>query len=236
MLKLFILAFLACSLYTSQAQKTCDLSQFAQDPTVVETINGKVQGKCAVLGLSDPDLGSRSISVLSWLGIPFAQPPVGERRFMSPATPLNWTETRAATDFSKNCIQSGDANTMSEDCLYLNVYAPLQKSDKPLPVYIYVHAGGLVSGSGSSLNGAPIVAHSNIIVVTFNYRLGVMGFMHLPDLGITGNAGFLDQRMAFKWVYNNIGKFNGDKTKITIGNLVIFLYILSTITPIMTFI
>jgi carboxylesterase type B len=219
MSKLMILAFLACSLYTSQAQNLCDLSKFPQNPTLVQTKNGKVQGKCVVQGLSDPDLGSRSVPVLSWLGIPFAQPPVGNRRFMSPAAPLNWPKTRAATQFSKKCIQGGDANTMSEDCLYLNVYAPLQKSNKPLPVYVYIHAGGLVGGSSSSLNGFPIAAHGNVVVVTFNYRLSFLGFAYLPDVNITGNAGFLDQHMALRWVYDNIGKFNGDNTKITIGKL-----------------
>jgi para-nitrobenzyl esterase len=198
----------------------CGLStDLKTDPRVVQIDNGKIKGVCQTLSLIDPDVGNRTEQVLSWKGIPFAQPPVGLLRFRSPQPSLNWTKTKTTDKYSKTCIQAGGGFDMSEDCLYLNVFAPLaqNRDQKPLPVYIYIHGGGLVSGSAATVKLINAVAVSKFILVSFNYRLGPFGFMYLPEAGIDGNMALLDQHLALKWVQQNIGEFNGDPNRVTIG-------------------
>lgn len=108
----------------------------------------------------------------------------------------------------------------SEDCLHLNVYTPhlpKQSADKKLPVMIWVHGGGFMAGSGDSDFYSPeYIVQEDVIVVTINYRLGALGFLYLPQEGISGNAGLKDQVLAFKWVNENIEKFGGDPNNVTL--------------------
>jgi acetylcholinesterase len=192
----------------------CGLPASANDPRLVNTLNGRVKGSCQRLPLIDPDVGNRTEWVVSWQGIPFAQPPVGPLRFMSPKPSLNWNNTLIADNYSNMCVQGTGGD---EDCLYLNVYAPAKQSKKPLSVYVYIHGGGLVGGSAATGRFLNAVAISDFILVTFNYRLGPFGFMYLPEVGITGNMALLDQKLALQWVQDNIAKFNGDPKRVTIG-------------------
>jgi carboxylesterase type B len=192
-------------------------SQCANAKTLVETRYGKLQGACKTIEVSgDPD---RTESVLSWIGVPFAQPPIGPLRFMKPAELKPWSGIRNATSFSAICMQPDNWANMSEDCLYLNIYAPYrsQSAPKPLPIYIHIHGGTFVGGAGSSYQGSYPAAVGNIIVASMNYRLGPFGFLYLGEAGIDGNMGFLDQHAAVKWVHENAASFNGDPDRITLG-------------------
>lgn len=157
----------------------------------------------------------------SFKGIPFAQPPLGDLRFKAPQPPTPWEGVRAAKEFGPKCYQN-DVFTKfgrigSEDCLYLNVYTPEVKPDKPLPVMFWVHGGGfLCGGSNDDLYGPEFLVRQGVIVVSINYRLEVLGFLCLDTPEIPGNAGMTDQVQALRWVNKNIANFGGDPKNITI--------------------
>ena len=152
--------------------------------------------------------GSVKNSIIAWYNIPYAQPPVGDLRFKAPQPPNKWTDIRDASRLAnKYCATQ-------EDCLYLNVQAPANVSTA-LSVLIWIHGGGFTSGN-SYLNATSFIKN-NIIVVSIEYRLGIFGFFYMGNKNATGNQGLRDQAMAIKWVYENIGAFGGDNSKITIG-------------------
>ena len=153
-----------------------------------------------------------------YLGIPFAQPPVGELRFRPPKPITNsWTEPLVADKQPPKCVSASGGQ---EDCLYLNVYAPSSASSNPRPVMIWIYGGGFNSGSIRSYNGVSLAASEDVIVVMGNYRLGVLGFLTsdwtMEESGTTGNWGLLDQRAVFQWVQDNISAFGGDPSRVTI--------------------
>ncbi len=164
-------------------------------------------------------------------GIPFAQPPTGELRWRAPQPVKAWTGVRKAYEYGPNPMQQpvfGDMNfgtkTMSEDCLYLNVWTPAKTMDEKLPVLIYFNGGGLIAGSGSEPRYAGMsMARKGIITVTANYREGIFGFFAHPELSAetgykgSGNYGFLDQVAAVRWVKENIAAFGGDPARITVA-------------------
>lgn len=178
----------------------------------------------ALVGTTEAGTGVRSFK-----GVPFGAPPVGTGRWQPPQPVKAWTGERAADKFGARCMQRnvfGDmnfrANGMSEDCLYLNVWAPA-KGNK-LPVLVYFYGGGYIAGDGSEprYDGASMASHG-IVAVTVNYRLGVFGFMAHPELTkespnhASGNYGLLDQHAALKWVQQNIAAFGGDPKRVTIA-------------------
>jgi para-nitrobenzyl esterase len=199
--------------------------------TLVQTTNGWVQGQ--TVG-----------SVNQWLGIRYAASPAGAARWMPPQSPgpygMPW-RPYDATQFGAPCPQNisqfgnsiplpaspnpvpGSAD--SEDCLFLNVYAPADRRDdrgEPLPVLFWIHGGSNQYGEGSSYDPTPLVTQGNIIVVTINYRLGALGWLASPLLdGATpnssGNYGLMDQQFAMAWVKSNIAAFGGDPRKVTIA-------------------
>src|SRR5947209_4533227 len=189
---------------------------------IVETRYGKVQGR---------EQGAISV----WKGIPFAQPPTGERRFRAPQPPEPWTGVREATAFSSMAPQvqeapaglvganrAVDLRPMSEDCLSLNIWSPGADQEKR-PVMVWIHGGAFTLGSASDpwYDGTSFAANHNIVVVTLNYRLGILGFVYLKDLagadaGYTGNCGLLDQIAALHWVRENIAAFGGDPDQVTV--------------------
>lgn len=150
------------------------------DDALVKTTNGSINGK---------SVGN----VLVWKGIPYAKPPLGKLRFMAPEKPDSWQGVRETVDFSSVSVQKsreimkflGD-NPMdsSEDCLYLNIWSP-SPDEKRRPVLVWIHGGAFTNGSGSSpaYNGESFAEMGDIVVVTLNYRLGILGFLHLGELG-----------------------------------------------------
>ncbi|SDB33773.1 para-nitrobenzyl esterase [Pseudobutyrivibrio sp. YE44] len=187
-------------------------------------------------------------SVKVYAGIPYAAPPVGEHRFKEPADPESWEGIRACDKFGPMAMQVrnnplvdsvshilgwhdyqvkfGDeyVEAMSEDCLYLNVFAPADAGDEPLPVIFYIHGGSLSTGQSSytEYRGEDL-AKRGVIFVNFAYRLNVFGYYAAEDLkeespnGTTGNYGLLDQIAALNWVRDNIASFGGDPNQITIA-------------------
>ncbi|MCM8731647.1 carboxylesterase family protein [Hephaestia sp. MAHUQ-44] len=164
-------------------------------------------------------------------GLPYARPPVGEARWKPPVPLAAWQGVRDARAFGPACVQprsrpgsiyAEDYPAMSEDCLTLNVWAPEQAKDAP--VFVWIHGGSLVTGSGSEAmyDGAKL-AKEGMIVVSINYRLGVLGYLAHPGLSaeslnhVSGNYGLLDQIEALKWVRANIGAFGGDPANVTIA-------------------
>lgn len=173
--------------------------------------------------------GAEADGIQVFRGIPFAAPPVGPRRWRAPAPPETWEGVRQADHFSPICVQPGrypdDAppEPMSEDCLYLNVWAPAGAQSEPLPVMVWIYGGGLLNGTASTpLYAGDELARRGVIVVTVNYRLGALGFLAHPELsqessyGGSGNYGLLDQLAALRWVQNNISAFGGDPHRVTV--------------------
>lgn len=175
-------------------------------------------------------------SVAVFKGIPYAAPPIGDLRWKAPQEPQSWTGIRDASQFCASCIQEKISSRLpwteefmvqdpvSEDCLYLNVWAPSNRMDTSLPVMVYIHGGAFVEGSGSvRVYDGEELAKKGIIVVTLNYRLGVLGFLAHPELSaesphnVSGNYGMLDQLAALKWVKSNIARFGGDSANITVA-------------------
>ncbi len=168
----------------------------------------------------------------AFLGIPYAAPPVGPRRWQPPQPASAWTDARKADRFGMRCMQQplfADMRFRSpgigEDCLTLNVWTPTgTKPGARLPVLFYIHGGGAIAGDGSELryDGAAM-ARRGIVVVTINYRLGVFGFLATPGMAAespthsAGNYGLLDQAAALEWVRRNVAAFGGDPARVTIG-------------------
>lgn len=176
--------------------------------------------------------GERRGEVLRFKGIPFAGPPVGERRFAAPAPAEPWTGVREATRFSGAAPQLGTEagaigkffrivrGGVSEDCLYANVWTPgLDGADRP--VMVYIHGGAFLLGAGTTfLYEGSALARLGAVVVTFNYRLGAFGFLDLthlaPESAPPANLGLRDQLAALEWVRKNIEAFGGDPSNITL--------------------
>lgn len=173
-----------------------------------------------------------NVGVNTFLGLPFAKPPLGSLRFAPPEPPEAWNGVRDGTAFSAICLQNtaavngiiysllnltlSPANT-SEDCLYLNVYAPAHaREGTNLPVMVWIHGGSLTMGTASIYDGSALAAFEDVVVVTVQYRLGILGFFSTGDRHATGNWGFLDQVAALRWVQQNIASFGGDPDRVTI--------------------
>ena len=192
---------------------------------IVETQYGKVQGY-------------EHGPISAWKGIPFAQPPTSQRRFRAPQAPEPWTGVLEAKKFSPMAPQlpgmgasmvgalgAGRAVKLppiSEDCLYLNIWSPGTEGQKR-PVMVYIHGGAFTIGSASDpwYDGTSFATRHNIVVVSLNYRLGILGFVSLRDLtgadaGFTANCALLDQIAALRWVRDNIAAFGGDPAQVTV--------------------
>lgn len=174
-------------------------------------------------------------AVTVFKGVPFAAPPVDEMRWMPPGKAESWEGMRQADTFGASCMQNLARsrepwtkefmvqNDASEDCLFLNVWTPAKTAAERLPVLVYIHGGGFNEGSGEVLmyDGEQL-ARKGIVVVTINYRVGVLGFLAHPELaeasaeGAAGNYGLLDQVAALEWVQQNIAAFGGDPNTVAI--------------------
>jgi para-nitrobenzyl esterase len=181
---------------------------------VVETRDGPIRG--VVDG-----------TVAIFRGIPFAAAPVGGLRFRAPEPPTKWKGVRDATQFGPICPQNPsrlsrvmgdfDLPQAEDNCLTLNVWTPTLGGARA-PVIVWIHGGGYTSGSGRLdwYSGLQFARNGGIVVVTINYRLGPLGFLYMPGV-CQGNLGILDQRMALRWVKDNISRFGGDSDNITIA-------------------
>ncbi|KAJ8256799.1 hypothetical protein COCON_G00189510 [Conger conger] len=195
----------------------------SQDDLTVLTEKGKVQGTRV------PVPGG---SVVAFLGIPYAEPPVGDLRFRRPVPRKAWSGVWEANEFSSTCHQHRDnmfpgfpgaemwnPNTrLSEDCLYLNVWVP-SPTPHAAPVMAWIYGGGFSTGTASlEVYDGRFLSHAEgVLVVSFNYRLGPFGFLALPgSQGVSGNAGLFDQRMVLQWIRDNIAAFGGDPQAVTL--------------------
>ncbi|KAL8570874.1 hypothetical protein ACOMHN_023547 [Nucella lapillus] len=174
-------------------------------------------GNTTIQGLRD-QVGEEHF-VHKFLGIRYAQAPKGLKRFKLPL-PEKLPPVVDATRFGARCAQFPlQSRGMSEDCLFLNVYAPPALPGDRLPVLVWIHGGGFIVGSGEVFEGDVLVAEGGVIVVTFNYRLGVLGFLCTGDDSSAGNFGLWDQREALKWVHDYVFYFGGDPRKVTLGGV-----------------
>jgi para-nitrobenzyl esterase len=168
-------------------------------------------------------------TIRAFKGIPYAAAPVGDKRWKEPQPPVKWTGVRQASAFGSRCMQGSVFSDMifrdpgaSEDCLYLNVWAPAG-AKSPLPVMVWIYGGGFAAGAASEprQDGGQLTK-KGVVVVSFNYRLGIFGFFSHPELTkesshkASGNYGLLDQVAALRWVQKNIAAFGGDPGNVTI--------------------
>jgi para-nitrobenzyl esterase len=195
----------------------------AQEP-VIRTENGIVSG-----------IKSGNISIFK--GIPFAAPPIGDLRWRAPQPVKNWTGVLKCNEFSASPMQNKPVPFMmwtkefitppeklSEDCLYLNIWTPDRSAKKKLPVFVWIYGGGFSSGSAAcAIYDGEKMSKQGVVFVSFNYRVGVLGFLAHPELSsespnkVSGNYGLLDQVAALKWIARNIEAFGGDPQKVTIA-------------------
>ncbi|HXA36947.1 MAG TPA: carboxylesterase family protein [Steroidobacteraceae bacterium] len=185
--------------------------------------------------------GLEQETAMAYLGIPYARPPIGMDRWREPQAAVAWKGTRPADHFGFSCYQAPfklpasmgrlpftheyiDVGPISEDCLYLNVWAPKHLDAGALPVLVWIHGGGFGGGSGSIpiYNGASL-AQRGIVVISINYRVDVFGFLAHPELTaesprkVSGNYGLLDIVAALRWVRKNIAAFGGDPNRVTVA-------------------
>ncbi|CAH1787164.1 unnamed protein product [Owenia fusiformis] len=167
--------------------------------------------------------------ILTFRNIPYAAPPIGDLRFKPPQKNKPWSGVRDATEKAPECPQNAamsdilkDAGwpveatrPMNEDCLRLDVFTPTLNEKAKLPVMVWIHGGGLMMGSNRMYDGT-VLAATDVVVVTINYRLGILAWLSTGDEDAPGNVGFLDQIQALKWVKENIESFGGDPDKVTI--------------------
>lgn len=182
--------------------------------TIVDTEYGPVEG------IRKMTFAGRDY--VSFQGIPYMKPPLGKLRFREAQPPEKWTEPFDATKpppAYMNVYYLTGKLEGQEDAGVINVYKPHVEQAKPLPVMVFIHGGGFTSGSSrTDLLGPDYYMQKDVVLVTFNYRLGVIGFLSLkdPKLGIPGNQGLKDQVFALKWVKRNIANFGGDPDNITL--------------------
>jgi para-nitrobenzyl esterase len=192
-------------------------SAVATTGPVVKTAEGPVQG-------------SVQNGVAQFFGIPFAEPPTGALRWQPPKPHAPWPQTLQATAFGKTCPQITELGvfagpvSVSEDCLFLNVFTTsraLASAGTKLPVLVWIHGGGLFDGESNDYDAGALVKTGPAVVVTINYRLGLLGYLAHPALDSEGhdfaNYGLMDQQEALRWVKRNIAAFGGDPGNVTVG-------------------
>ncbi|CAF0791989.1 unnamed protein product [Adineta steineri] len=201
----------------------------SKDPLIRSTNSGRVRGFDTYFRISDsPNLQH----VRTWLGIPFAKPPIGSRRFKAPERVQPWSGILDATNLPPTCWQTEQIiynlesekiwspNTnCSEDCLYLNIWVPVSNTSvTSMSVLVWIYGGAFVTGSSTLdiYDGKILAATNDVIVVSMQYRLQSLGFLFLDRPDAPGNQGLYDQVVALEWIHHNIGYFGGDSQRITL--------------------
>ena len=219
-LSLIILAVPGCNddnnepLFPAEQETLIPAEQLAPLDSLVQLEAGKLSGQT-----------DAETATWEWLGVPFAQPPVDALRWRAPLAEQNWEGVREATNFPSACPQFDRSRAVigAEDCLYLNVWRP-QTQQRDLPVYVWVHGGSNTSGSidVDFYQGGTIAERSNMVVVSIQYRLGALGWLHYAPLqngdanDDSGNYGTLDIIRSLQWIKDNITSFGGDPTNVTV--------------------
>jgi para-nitrobenzyl esterase len=215
-------ATLACIAFAAFPNTAIGQTMSAQPETEHSILVDPPAGPVAGLALGDLHV---------FKGIPYAMPPIGAARWTPPQPMPRWSQIRPATEFGAACFQrpprvqsiyAQDLRPVSEDCLTLNIWAPANAENAP--VFVWIHGGSLTAGSSKEpLYDGARLAEEGIIVVSINYRLGVLGYLAHPRLsaespdGVSGNYGLLDQIEALRWVRDNIASFGGNPAQVTIG-------------------
>lgn len=206
-------------LWTLACLSLIGIASAQADNITIKTDKGKVQGKLSSDG-----------QVRAFLGIPYAAPPVGPLRWKPPQPSQKWPGVRDAATFGSHCLQQSPFEDMrfrdpgeSEDCLTLNIWTPAKDKHANLPVMVWIYGGGFVAGTTSEpRQDGEHLAHKGVVVVSMNYRLGILGFLAVPSLAAespqhaAGNYGLMDQTIALQWVRNNIRAFGGNPANVTI--------------------
>ncbi|XP_001603114.1 venom carboxylesterase-6 [Nasonia vitripennis] len=193
-------------------------SCFCQDDSPkVSTPLGKIKGHYKI--------SNQGKQFEAYEGIPYALPPIAERRFQPPVPVKPWKNELIANNSNYSCMQhrrvpnaQGDFVSGDEDCLYLNIYVPIRKTNESLPIIFWIHGGAFQYGTGLRF-GPKYLTDYNVILVTINYRLGVLGFLSTEDQVVSGNMGLKDQSVALRWISDNIKYFGGDPKKVTLTGL-----------------
>ncbi|XP_033763107.1 neuroligin-4, X-linked-like [Pecten maximus] len=193
------------------------------DQKAVTSSAGSIIGFSGLSNFNGRGMGTK---VWKYLGIPYAHPPIGERRFRKPVPVTNFLTAFKAFNFGPACPQNTfmaskwipGETTYSEDCLTLNIFVPevTSSNTSKLPVMIWIHGGAYAIGQSGIYSGENLAAFGDVIVVTMNYRLGPFGFLATHDDETKGNYGLWDQHLAIKWVHNNIGPFGGNAAEVTL--------------------
>lgn len=197
----------------------------AENTIIVETKIGAIRGRVRTV-----EPFGKPLKVRQFLGVPYAEPPVGPLRFQKPQAKSKMDGTFDATEYKHACLQlyvdlSAKQKPMpddwldgfSNDCLFLNIFTPDdQMSEKAYPVMILIHGGGFGAGMSNLYAGHILSSYADVIVVSINYRLGIFGFLSTGDANLPGNYGLWDQQMAIQWVHDNIAAFGGDPDQITL--------------------
>ena len=219
--QLFAVIFSAgCSLADNTDLESLDARAALQAPTCETSTR-----PCSACVHQGRLAGATDNSTCRYLGIPYGKSTAGPNRFMPPEPASKWSGVRQATERGPACPQVPDtsfASSTSEDCLYLNVFAPREPPPEPLPVMVFIHGGSYVSGSADLYSGAGLANAANVVVVTMNYRLGALGFFAHPELdrdrpgALSGLEGIRDQQLALRWVHDNVAAFGGDPNNVTL--------------------
>jgi para-nitrobenzyl esterase len=203
----------------------CSREEAVGELTLADSTCVPGEGVCTRFGSVQ---GTAADGVTRFLGIPYAAPPIGGLRWKAPQDPVPWTTTLQATTAEPRCPQLPThwaTGSDAEDCLHLNVWTPRLPPGALLPVMVYIHGGGFTTGDplDPNLDPTPLARDGQVVVVTFNYRLGPLGFLAHPaliaedtTLHSSGNYGLLDQQQALRWVHDNIAAFGGDPGRVTI--------------------
>ncbi|KAM3920334.1 pyrethroid hydrolase Ces2e-like [Leptodactylus fuscus] len=202
----------------------CPNARLEDSHPQVETQYGKLRGKTLTVKETNR-------TIHAFYGVPFAKPPVASLRFAAPESPEPWSSVREAQEYAPMCLQNRDVMEqmmsffkasvsippLSEDCLYLNIFTPAdRKNDSKLPVMVFIHGGGLTSGGAGMFEGSALSAYEKVVVVSIQYRLGILGFFSTGKDDASGNYGFMDQVASLRWIQENIGNFGGDPNLVTI--------------------